>query len=209
MRSDGSEFPIELAIHAIELGGRPVFTAYARDITSRKAMEARLEHQALHDSLTGLANRDLLMDRMDHALARTDRSDGCHSVIYVDLDGFKSVNDELGHAAGDELLIETGRRLRDGVRPGDTVARLGGDEFAILLEDTDEPLAACVVERILQELRRAVRLRDKEVALQASAGIASSAAGKIAADELLRRADEAMYEAKGVEAERYAIFGDG
>ena len=209
MRSDGSEFPIELAIHAIELGGRPAFTAYARDITSRKAMEARLEHQALHDSLTGLANRDLFMDRMDHALARTDRSDGCHSVIYVDLDGFKSVNDELGHAAGDELLIETGRRLRDGVRPGDTVARLGGDEFAILLEDTDEPLAACVVERILQELGRAVRLRDKEVALQASAGIASSAAGRIGADELLRRADEAMYEAKGVEAERYAIFGDG
>jgi diguanylate cyclase (GGDEF)-like protein/PAS domain S-box-containing protein len=206
MRSDGSEFPIELAIHAIELGGRPMFTAYARDITTRKMMEARLEHQALHDSLTGLANRDLFMDRVEHALARTNRHDGCHSVIYLDLDGFKGVNDELGHAAGDELLVETARRLRDGVRPGDTVARLGGDEFAVLLEDTDEPLAACVVERILQELGRSVRLEDKEVIVQASAGIASSAAGRIAGDELLRRADEAMYEAKGLEAERYSVF---
>jgi diguanylate cyclase (GGDEF)-like protein len=206
MRADGSEFPIELAIHAIELGGHPGFTAYARDITTRKTMEARLEHQALHDSLTGLANRDLFVDRMDHALARTDRSDGCHSVIYLDLDGFKGVNDELGHAAGDELLVETARRLRDGVRPGDTVARLGGDEFAILLEDTDEPVAACVAERVLQELGRPVRLLDRELTVHASAGIASSAAGKMAADELLRRADDAMYEAKDLEAGRYAVF---
>jgi diguanylate cyclase (GGDEF)-like protein/PAS domain S-box-containing protein len=207
MRSDGSEFPLELAIHALQIEGHPIFTAYARDITSRKMMEARLEHQALHDSLTGLANRDLFMDRMEHALARTDRSDGCHSVIFLDLDGFKAVNDELGHAAGDELLVETARRVRDRVRPGDTVARLGGDEFAVLLEDTDEPLALCVVERIFEELDRPLRLEGKDVTLHASAGVASSSAGRLAADELLRRADEAMYGAKKAGPGHHLVFG--
>jgi diguanylate cyclase (GGDEF)-like protein/PAS domain S-box-containing protein len=207
MRSDGSEFPIELAIHALHLDSRQVFTAYARDITSRKLLEARLEHQALHDSLTGLPNRDLLMDRMEHALARTDRSDGCHSVIFLDLDQFKAVNDELGHAAGDELLAETARRLRDRVRPGDTVARLGGDEFAVLLEDTDEPLASCVVERILEELGRPLKLEGKDIAPRASAGLASSDAGKLAAAELLKRADQAMYEAKQLGPGRHLVSG--
>jgi diguanylate cyclase (GGDEF)-like protein/PAS domain S-box-containing protein len=206
MRSDGSEFPAELAIHAIDLGGRPVFTAYVRDITERKRLEQRLEHQAWHDSLTDLANRTLFLDRVEHALARSDRNLEKHSVIYLDLDNFKDVNDTLGHAAGDELLIRFAELLRARLRPGDTVARLGGDEFGILLEDTDADTARHVAERVLSAVREPVDLDDAKVEVRASLGVASGAAGAINADDLLRRADEAMYEAKAATKESGAAL---
>ncbi|CAN5583640.1 hypothetical protein BH24ACT26_BH24ACT26_17180 [soil metagenome] len=199
MRADGSEFPIELAINALHLGGQPVFTAYLRDITERKRLEAALEHEAWHDSLTDLANRTLFLDRVEHALARSDRRKEHHSVIYLDLDNFKDVNDSMGHAVGDELLVKVAELLRRRLRPGDTVARLGGDEFAVLLEDTDTATAERVAERVLEGLEAPLELEDSAIEVRASLGIACGAAGVTKADELLKRADEAMYEAKASE----------
>jgi diguanylate cyclase (GGDEF)-like protein/PAS domain S-box-containing protein len=197
MRSDGSEFPVELAIQPIPQGGRPAFAAYIRDITTRKMMQNRLEHEAFHDSLTNLANRKLFMERLEHALARTDRRKEPQSLIYLDLDNFKDVNDSLGHVRGDELLMEVARRLRKRLRPGDTLARLGGDEFAVLLEDTNESGAERVAGRFMEGFDRPLRLDEEEVSVRASVGIATGTAGETPADELLRRADEAMYGDKG------------
>jgi diguanylate cyclase (GGDEF)-like protein/PAS domain S-box-containing protein len=179
-----------------------------RDVTERKALEDQLAHRAFHDSLTNLANRALFTDRATHAVARQTRRREPVSVLFLDLDGFKNVNDTLGHAAGDELIVAVAERLLHCAREVDTVARLGGDEFAILLEDTrDDSGPARVAERILKSLAEPIVLRGKKVAISASIGIAVSDAGKeLSAEELLRNADIAMYMAKGSGKSRYEIF---
>ena len=147
----------------------------SRDVSERKAFEEQLSHQAFHDSITGLANRALFRDRVEHALERLTRSDLPMSVLFMDLDDFKTINDSLGHAAGDRLLGEVGERLRTCLRTPDTAARLGGDEFAILLEDGGEGVgAADVAVRILKALDAPFQLDGKEVFVRASIGIASS-----------------------------------
>ncbi|MDP9406735.1 MAG: EAL domain-containing protein [Actinomycetota bacterium] len=176
----------------------------SRDVTERRSLEEQLTRQALHDPLTGLANRRLFADRVKQALAR--RGDGQVAVLFIDLDDFKTVNDSLGHAAGDALLTEVGRRLTGLVRAGDSVARLGGDEFALLLEDevtddTGERLA----ERVVRALREPARLGNTEVVPRASLGVASAPTGSDH-DELLRNADLAMYMAKGGGGSRYEVF---
>jgi len=167
-----------------------------RDITERNALEQQLRHQAFHDVLTGLANRSLFRDRLGHALARASRGGRPTAVLYLDLDDFKSVNDRLGHAEGDRLLIAVGERLRRSTRTGDTVARLGGDEFAVIVEETDAAEAARSATRILEALTRPFTLGMREVAVRASIGIAIQSVDGGDADELLRRADIAMYAAK-------------
>ena len=167
------------------------------DITARKNVEAALTHQAFHDGLTDLANRALFIDRVEHTLHRNARNATGAVVLFLDLDGFKSVNDSLGHAAGDVLLREVARRLVGAVGAGDTVARLGGDEFAILIEQSAHPLeeAEIVAERILVALTSPIVLAARAVTVSASVGIAISAVG-VTATALLRDADVAMYRAK-------------
>jgi diguanylate cyclase (GGDEF)-like protein len=165
-------------------------------------------HQAFHDSLTGLPNRALFLDRMEHAHARSRRSGAPIAVLFMDLDAFKMVNDSLGHAAGDELLVLVAGRLRRWLRPSDTAARFGGDEFAVLLEDLEHSSAAPrVADRILESLREPFTIQGQEVRVGASIGIATSAMP--GSDDLLRNADLAMYRAKGLGKGRHAMFEPG
>jgi diguanylate cyclase (GGDEF)-like protein/PAS domain S-box-containing protein len=178
-----------------------------RDVTDRKILEDELAHQAFHDSLTGLSNRAVFRDRVDHALARTARSGLAVSVLLLDLDGFKMINDSLGHDAGDELLVAVGGRLQACARSSDTVARLGGDEFVILLEDEgNQTRATAVADRLLRQLMEPFQVRGREVFVRASIGIAIGADSSSTPDELIRNADTAMYEAKSAGKGRYEIF---
>lgn len=171
----------------------------ARDVTALKVKEAYLSHQALHDPLTGLANRVLLLDRLDAALARLRRHESYLAVLYLDLDRFKTVNDNLGHDAGDRLLQAVGLRLQDTLRPSDSVARLGGDEFAAVLPDLhDASEGLMVAQRLLALIAEPVDLGEGPVVTTVSIGVAGTSAGdhELSAGELLRRADFAMYAAK-------------
>lgn len=200
MRSDGSLLPVELTItHTGDAGRSPLFTAFLRDITARKDTEERLAHIALHDALTDLPNRRLLVDRLQLARRRARRTEAPTALLYVDLDGFKAINDDLGHAAGDELLVAVSDRLRRAVRPADTVARLGGDEFAVVCEEMrDEGEAAPVAARIQTMVEQPIYLADgRRVTVGASVGVAVSRDEEETSDSLLARADAAMYRAKG------------
>ena len=180
-----------------------------RDVTERKALEGRLAHQAFHDDLTGLANRALFQDRVEHALAARGRTGALQALIFIDLDDFKTINDAHGHATGDEVLVEVARRIEAAVRTGDTCARFGGDEFAILLEDLPQPgLAYEVGARILESLRDELHTTNGIVELNASLGIVFSTDAS-EASELIRNADLAMYEAKGQGKGRFEIFEQG
>ncbi len=177
------------------------------DVTRRKVFEKQLEHLAFHDPLTDLPNRTLFMDRLRHALTRTDRRGKAVAVLFVDLDGFKRVNDSLGHYAGDRLLIAIANKLRACVRPEDTVARLSGDEFAMLLEDvTGAKDATLVAERLVDQLRTPFALEGREVYAGASVGISLGTSAEDRPGDLLRNADLALYEAKRRGKGRYEMF---
>jgi diguanylate cyclase (GGDEF)-like protein/PAS domain S-box-containing protein len=179
----------------------------ARDITDRKALEEQLVKQAFRDPLTGLANRALFLDRLEHATERAHRAGESLAVLFIDLDDFKIINDSLGHEAGDDLLKSIAARLPTCVRASDTVARLGGDEFTILLEgieSLDEPRT--IAERIAQMLAEPISLGDREIGTQASVGIAHQAAETVPHSELLRRADVAMHAAKRSGNGRHATY---
>jgi diguanylate cyclase (GGDEF)-like protein/PAS domain S-box-containing protein len=178
-----------------------------RDITERKELEEQLAHQAFHDSLTGLANRALFRDRVEHAISRMRRQRRPIAVLLFDIDGFKTVNDSLGHAFGDAFLVAIGERLRALLRPSDTACRLGGDEFAVLVEDLVEPIDATVVaERILDALRLPFVVDGKELVTAASIGITIAETADALADDLLRNADVAMYTAKNRGRNRCELF---
>lgn len=178
------------------------------DITERKSAEDRLAHQALHDPLTDLPNRRLFVDRLRQALAREARQEGRTAVAYLDLDGFKRINDAHGHEAGDEALRLVARAMDGAVREGDTAARLGGDEFAILLADVADGAAAEeAVLRVVDRIAAIDRVGDLAVDVRASAGVALAPEGDADPGELVRRADRAMYRAKERGA-RIVLAGD-
>ncbi|OMQ15396.1 GGDEF domain-containing protein, partial [Modestobacter sp. VKM Ac-2676] len=194
VRPDGTELTTVIRFaHLFTPGVGAGFVGTIEDITERLAFEARLAHQANHDPLTGLPNRTLLADHVGTWFVPGAASLAC---IFLDLDNFKVVNDSLGHAAGDELLVEVASRLRATVRPGDLVARFGGDEFVIVCQQVSEADAVALAERIGAQLRRPVRLGGVDLRPQASVGVTVQTAEHQAAEELIRDCDIAMYQAK-------------
>jgi diguanylate cyclase (GGDEF)-like protein/PAS domain S-box-containing protein len=174
--------------------------------SARLRDEQRVRHEAVHDPLTGLANRTLLRDRLQHALARSEREGGAAGVLFIDLDNFKRINDDHGHAAGDAVLIEVGRRLQTAVRPGDTIARLGGDEFVAVCEDVDEASALAVGRRLQEAIGAPISAGGLQHRLSASIGVALGGAEP---DTLLANADAAGYRAKAAGRARIDLFCAG
>jgi diguanylate cyclase (GGDEF)-like protein/PAS domain S-box-containing protein len=207
LRKDGSTFPGEVASSAVldKHGAVCGTTAIVRDVSYRKQIEAELQHQALHDALTGLPNRVLLYDRMRYAIQVAQRSPCVVTLMMLDLNRFKDVNDSFGHAAGDAVLKEIALRVKDELRESDTVARLGGDEFAILLPDTGPEDAVVLCDKILERIRQPYLTDGHQMMVGGSIGLATYPTHGTDADSLLRCADVAMYSAKSTMA-GYAIY---
>ena len=180
---------------------------HVMDVSDRKQFEGQLQHLADHDALTGLFNRRRFSEEVERALKRAKRFGEDGAVLFLDLDGFKSVNDSHGHAVGDLLLISAAQRLRHSIRPGDTAARLGGDEFAAVLTDLGtEDDAAAVAERVVAALREPFAFEGILLTASGSVGLAHWA-GHANADAVLRDADSAMYAAKAAGKSRLSVFG--
>jgi diguanylate cyclase (GGDEF)-like protein len=179
------------------------------DITDRRAIEEQLVREALHDRLTGLPNRALLLDRLTQSLAGLARQSGALAVLFLDVDRFKVINDSLGHDAGDDVLVELARRLDQLMRPGDTVARFGGDEFVVLCQGLEHPAAAVhLAERLAEGIAGPISVNGSDVVVTVSIGIALSVSPEDKAGDLLRDADAAMYRAKRDGRARSVLFAD-
>lgn len=217
-RSDQTQFWVNLTTttvrHAVNL---PIFRVVISDISERKKYESQLQQIAQYDPLTALPNRILLADRLHQAMAQTNRHKQPFAVLYLDLDGFKSVNDTYGHEAGDQLLIALATNMKRTLREIDTIARIGGDEFVILLLNLND-IQACVpmLNRLLEGAQKPVLINNHLLEVSASFGVTFFPQSiHIDADQLLRQADYAMYQAKSAGKNRYYVFdpekndGDG
>jgi diguanylate cyclase (GGDEF)-like protein/PAS domain S-box-containing protein len=206
---DGSEIWVRDEAYALadDQSGRHVSQGLLIDTTDRKRLESKLIHDALHDPLTALANRVLLRDHLERALARMGRGPGRVALLFVDLDDFKQVNDSFGHAAGDQILCRVAERLEASIRAEDIVGRQSGDEFAVLLgRIVDEDEAAAAAERILGELRRPIGLGGAAIFVSGSIGVAVADAPGTTAEDLLIQADAAMYAAKRSGKGQFAVY---
>lgn len=209
-RQDGTTFPVQRLSDVVrDPEGRTVAVVTTHeDITRRKGHEEQLVQEALYDGLTGLPNRAVLTDLLNRAIARLSRRRSyAFAVLFLDLDRFKQVNDALGHAAGDLLLVQVARRLEKSVRPGDVVTRMGGDEFCILVDDVgDSRDATRVARRVLELLGRPISVDGRPVVIGCSIGIALSEKGLEDPLDILRNADAAMYRAKRSGRSRFELF---
>ncbi|HEV7211575.1 MAG TPA: sensor domain-containing diguanylate cyclase [Blastococcus sp.] len=198
VRADGVDVPVQVTASWVEeTAEAPAhLVIIVEDITERKALEAQLVHRSVHDALTGLPNRLLFQDRLWHALERGRRENTPTCVLIMDLDGFKAINDELGHPMGDLVLIAFAERLRSVLRASDTAARLGGDEFSIVCENTDRPDAEILSSRLRAAVTDPMQLDGTVVRVGVSIGIGSAPGGEIAEEvyeRVVREADDAMY----------------
>jgi diguanylate cyclase (GGDEF)-like protein/PAS domain S-box-containing protein len=206
-RKDSRLLEVAVSATMIPYHGEEAVCCVVRDVTESRALEEQLRHRAFHDSLTELPNRALLLDRLEHALARANRNGGPVAVLLMDLDDFKVINDSLGHDAGNAVLVELAERLKACVRPGDTVGRLFGDEFAVLLEaPAGIEDARRATERIQGRLRAPFAVDGREVFVNPSVGIALGDPARDQPKDVLRHADLAMYEAKSRGKSRYEVF---
>ncbi|MES2041906.1 MAG: EAL domain-containing protein, partial [Pseudomonadota bacterium] len=213
-RKNGEVYPEWLTITAVKnASGKVVnYVATMLDITQRKATEAKLEHLAYHDPLTGLANRRLLIDRLQHSLLAKSRSNLYGAVLFLDLDNFKTINDSSGHGKGDMLLQVAAKRLAHNIRKGDTLARYGGDEFVLLLEELSDNVRETAIEvqmivtKILADLRAPYDLEHSEYHSSASIGITLFDKQSASAEELLKQVEVAMYEAKSSGGNNFRFF---
>jgi diguanylate cyclase (GGDEF)-like protein/PAS domain S-box-containing protein len=199
LRADGTDVPVQVTASRVEAtpDGQPAhLVMIVEDITERKALEAQLVHRSLHDPLTGLPNRLLFQDRLWHALERGRRENTPTCVLITDLDGFKAINDELGHPMGDLVLVTFAERLRSVLRASDTAARLGGDEFSIVCENTEPADAEVLADRLRASVIEPLPLSGTTVSIGLSIGIGAVAGGLEPGDvydRVVREADDAMY----------------
>jgi diguanylate cyclase (GGDEF)-like protein/PAS domain S-box-containing protein len=206
-RKDGSEFPIEIMLSPLEGTEGVLVTAAIRDITTRKKAEALMIHSSEHDFLTGLPNRMLLSDRVNQAIRMAIRHKRKVAVLFLDLDGFKHINDSLGHPTGDKLLQSVGERLVDCVRRSDTVSRQGGDEFVVLLsEEEDSEDASTIAKRMLRAVAEAHFIDQHDLHVTCSVGISLHPDDGLNAETLIKNADTAMYQAKENGRQTYRYF---
>jgi len=209
LRQDGSSFPMEISVSELRHGRHRLFTAILRDISERKEAEDRIRRLAHHDTLTGLPNRNLLNDRMNHALARVKRHGGHLAVLYVDLDKFKPINDSLGHEAGDWVLRDVADRLLGCVRSSDTVSRVGGDEFVVVVEEIGRPTeAALVAKKIIDALEQPIDFQGHPCQVGASIGVALFPQDGNTIEEVSKAADLAMYRVKHSGRNGYCFYSD-
>jgi diguanylate cyclase (GGDEF)-like protein/PAS domain S-box-containing protein len=197
LRKNGERFAMELSASEMEIKGQRFFVAIVRDVTERKQIEERIKHLAHHDHLTGLPNRSLFIDHLEQAIKMARRRKHRTAVLFLDLDGFKQINDTLGHEAGDQLLRDVSTRLRRVIRDSDVAARIGGDEFTFVLSDIGPAEnAAGVARKIIEVLSEDFHLKGEPCSIGGSIGIAVFPEHADHHEDLLRKADEAMYTAK-------------
>jgi diguanylate cyclase (GGDEF)-like protein/PAS domain S-box-containing protein len=198
--SSGSTRWIEVtAVNLLDDPDVAGIVAHGRDITERREREATLRYLADHDPLTGLSNRLAFMERLGAEVPRESRSTGGVALLFCDLDGFKQINDSLGHHVGDAVLRELGERLHSAVRPADVVARIGGDEFCVLCANVDDEQSALeVAARVRDAIKRPMSVMTADIEIGVSIGVAWSADGQVGASTLLGEADRLMYRAKSL-----------
>ncbi|UOD29003.1 diguanylate cyclase [Massilia violaceinigra] len=209
-RKDGVLYMAEQTVAPLRdaQGAISHFVAVQHDITRREAQRRHEHYLAYHDALTGLPNRAMLDDIARKAVSGALRSEQLLAMMFVDLDGFKSINDTLGHAVGDQLLAAVANRLQSGIRRSDTVARIGGDEFAVLMTALESRASAgLLAQKLLDALARPFQFRKRQFAIRASIGIAIFPADATSVDALLQHADQAMYQAKLLGGQRYQFLG--
>jgi len=197
LAKNGQRFPLEINVAEMEFDERKHFVGLVRDITERKQAEEKMTQLALYDQLTGLPNRTLFHERLEFARAQADRTKSLVALLFIDLDGFKAVNDSLGHNIGDLLLKEVSQRLKNSVRESDTTARMGGDEFTVILTNLQETgVASQIAEKIITSLNKPITLDGNSCSIGASIGLAIYPDHAEDLESLIKKADAAMYQAK-------------